>query len=71
MKNASANLAIVRRLVLNLLCLDNDRKSGIHTWHILAASSDSYRETLLGPHWFDAIALPLLPEAGGFGLLKC
>lgn len=48
MKNAGANLAIVRRLVLNLLRLDKSRKGGIHTRRILAASSDSYREALLG-----------------------
>ena len=48
-KNAGANLAIVRRLVLNLLRLDTSpRKGGIHTRRILAASSDSYRESLLG-----------------------
>lgn len=48
-KNAGANLAIVRRLVLNLFRLDTSkRKGGIHTRRILAASSDSYRETLLG-----------------------
>ncbi len=48
-KNAGANLAIVRRLVLNLFRLDKSpRKGGIHTRHILAASSDSYRESLLG-----------------------
>ena len=47
-KNARANLAIVRRLVLNLFRLDKSRKGGIHTRRILAASSDSYRETLLG-----------------------
>jgi predicted transposase YbfD/YdcC len=47
-KNAGANLAIVRRLVLNLFRLDKSRKGGIHTRRILAASSDSYREALLG-----------------------
>lgn len=48
-KNAGANLAIVRRLVLNLFRLDTSkRKGGIHTRRILAASSDSYREALLG-----------------------
>ncbi|MFY9329494.1 MAG: ISAs1 family transposase [Georgfuchsia sp.] len=47
-KNAGANLAIIRRLVLNLFRLDKSRKGGIHTRRILAASSDSYRETLLG-----------------------
>jgi len=47
-KNAGANLAIVRRLVLNLFRLDKSRKGGIHTRRILAASSDSYRESLLG-----------------------
>lgn len=49
-KNAGANLAIVRRLVLNLFRLDTSRKGGIHTRRILAASSDSYRESLLGIH---------------------
>jgi predicted transposase YbfD/YdcC len=48
MKNAGANLAIVRRLVLNLFRLDKSRKGGLHTRRILAASSDSYREALLG-----------------------
>lgn len=47
-KNAGANLAIVRRLVLNIFRLDKSRKGGIHTRRILAASSDSYREALLG-----------------------
>lgn len=48
-KNAGANLAIVRRLVLNLFRLDTSkRKGGIPTRRILAASSDSYREALLG-----------------------
>jgi len=49
-KNAGANLAIVRRLVLNLFRLDTSRKGGIHTRRILAASSDFYRSTLLGLH---------------------
>lgn len=47
-KNAGANLAIIRRLVLNLFRLDSSRKTGIHTRRIIAASSDSYRETILG-----------------------
>jgi len=47
-KNAGANLATVRRLVLNLFRLDTSRKGGIHTRRILAASSDSYRASLLG-----------------------
>lgn len=48
-RNAGANLAIIRRLVLNLLRLDTSkRKGGIHTRRILAASSDSYRAKLLG-----------------------
>jgi predicted transposase YbfD/YdcC len=47
-KNAGANLATIRRLVLNLFRLDKSRKGGIHTRRILAASSDSYREALLG-----------------------
>jgi predicted transposase YbfD/YdcC len=48
-KNAGANLAIVRRLVLNLFRLDkSNRKGGIHTRRILAASYDAYRESLLG-----------------------
>ncbi|MDP2882636.1 MAG: hypothetical protein Q8N89_13790 [Azonexus sp.] len=48
-KNAGANLAIIRRLVPNLFRLDTaKRKGGIYTRRILAASSDSYRATLLG-----------------------
>lgn len=48
-KNAGANLAIIRRLVLNLFRTDKSkRKVGIPTKRILAASSDSYREALLG-----------------------
>lgn len=48
-RNAGANLAIIRRLVLNLLRLDTSkRKGGIHTRRILAAFSDSYRAKLLG-----------------------
>lgn len=48
-KNAGANLAILRRMVLNLFRLDTSkRKGGIYTRRILAASSDSYRSTLLG-----------------------
>jgi len=47
-KNAGANRAIIRRLVLNLLRLDRSRKGDIQTRRILAASSDSYRSRLLG-----------------------
>lgn len=48
-KNAGANLAIIRRMVLNLFSTDTSkRKVGIPTKRILAASSDSYREALLG-----------------------
>ena len=48
-KNAGANLATVRRLVLNLFRLDkSSRKGGIYTRRILAASSDSYRARVLG-----------------------
>jgi predicted transposase YbfD/YdcC len=47
-KNAGVNLAIIRRLVLNLLRLDSSRKGGIHNRRILAASSDNYRAALLG-----------------------
>lgn len=48
-KNAGANLATLRRLVLNLFRLDKTpRKAGIYTRRILAASSDSYRANLLG-----------------------
>jgi len=48
-KNAGANLAIIRRLVLNLFRLDTSKKKGgIYTRRILAASSDSYRANLLG-----------------------
>lgn len=47
-KNTGANLAIVRRLVLNLFRLDTSRKGSIHTRRILAASSDFSRASLLG-----------------------
>jgi len=47
-KNAGANLAIIRRLVLSLFRLDSSRETGIHPRRIIAASSDSYRETMLG-----------------------
>ena len=48
-KNAGTNLAIIRRMVLNLFRTDTSkRKVGIPTKRILAASSDSYREALLG-----------------------
>ncbi len=48
-KNAGANLATLRRFVLNLFRLDNtSKKGGIYNRRILAASSDSYRATLLG-----------------------
>lgn len=47
-ENAGANLATLRRLVLNLFRLDSLRKAGIHTRRILAASSDAYRESILG-----------------------
>ena len=47
-KNAGANLAIIRRLVLNLFRLDPSRKCGINNRRILAASSDSYRAMILG-----------------------
>jgi predicted transposase YbfD/YdcC len=48
-KNAGANFAIVRRLVLNLFRLDTSKKKGgIYTRRILAASSDAYRASLLG-----------------------
>jgi hypothetical protein len=49
MNNAGANLAIIWRMVLNLLRTDTSkRKVGIPTKRVLAASSDSYREALLG-----------------------
>lgn len=48
-KNAGANLATIRRLVLNLFRLDKSpRKGGIYNRRIFAASSDSYRACLLG-----------------------
>ena len=48
-KNAGANLATIRRLVLNLFRLDKSPiKGGIYNRRIFAASSDSYRATLLG-----------------------
>ncbi len=57
-RNASANLALVRRLVLNLFRLNTSaRKGGIRTRRILAASSDAYRQALSALQRFDAIAL--------------
>lgn len=47
LNNSGANLATVRRLVLNLFRLDTSRKGGIPTRRILAASSDAYRASLL------------------------
>jgi len=48
-KNAGANLATVRRVVLNLFRLDKTpRKGGIYTRRILASSSDAYRSSILG-----------------------
>jgi predicted transposase YbfD/YdcC len=40
-RNAGANLALVRRLVLNLFLFDTSCKGGIRTRRILAASSDA------------------------------
>ena len=48
-KNAGANLATLRRFVLNLFRLDKTPKQGgIYNRRILAASSDQYRAQLLG-----------------------
>jgi predicted transposase YbfD/YdcC len=47
-KNSARNLATVRRMVLNILRLDKYRKGGIKTRRMLAGTSDSYREQLLG-----------------------
>ena len=49
-KNAGANLAILRRLVLNLFRANpvKGKKVGIHTQRIIAASSPQYRDKLLG-----------------------
>lgn len=47
-KNAGVNLAIIRRLVLNLFRLDSSRKGSIRNRRILAPSSDPYRSRILG-----------------------
>lgn len=47
-RNSARNLATVRRMVLNILRLDNSRKGSIKTRRMLACSSDRYREQLLG-----------------------
>ena len=47
-KNSAQNLAAVRRMVLNILRLDKSRKGGIKTRRLVASTSDSYREQLLG-----------------------
>jgi predicted transposase YbfD/YdcC len=47
-KNSAQNLAAIRRMVLNILRLDKSRKGGIKTRRLVASTSDSYREQLLG-----------------------
>ena len=47
-KNSAQNLATVRRIVLNAIRLDNTKKASIKTKRLLACSSDTYRQTLLG-----------------------
>jgi predicted transposase YbfD/YdcC len=47
-KNSAQNLAIVRRMVLNILRLDKSRKGGIKGRRMLACTSDRYRKQLLG-----------------------
>ncbi len=47
-KNSAQNLATVRRMVLNIFRLDKSRKGGIKTRRLVASTSDSYREKLLG-----------------------
>lgn len=47
-KNSAQNLAVVRRMVLNILRLDKSRKGGIKGRRMLACTSDRYREQLLG-----------------------
>lgn len=47
-KNSAQNLATVRRMVLNIFRLDKSRKGGIKACRLVAATSDSYREQLLG-----------------------
>lgn len=45
---AANNLAIVRHIVMNLLRLNTSRKGSIKTKRMLAATSDTFRDELLG-----------------------
>ncbi len=47
-KNSAQNLATARRMVLNILRLDTSRKAGIKTRRLVASTSDSYPDRLLG-----------------------
>ena len=47
-KNSAQNLATVRRMVLNIFRLDKSRKGGIKARRLVASTSDSYRQQLLG-----------------------
>jgi len=48
-KNSAQNLATIRRMVINMLRVDtSDQKGGIKARRLVANSSDSYREQLLG-----------------------
>ena len=47
-KNSAQNLATVRRIVLNAIRLDNTKKASIKTKRLLACSSDTYLQALLG-----------------------
>ena len=48
MQNSAQNLATIRRMVLNILRLDKSKKVGMSARRLIAASSDDYREKLLG-----------------------
>ncbi len=45
---AAHNLAIVRHIMINLLCLNSSRKGSIKTKRMLAATADAFRAELLG-----------------------
>lgn len=47
-ENAAENLARLKRLTMNMIRLDKGRKGGIKVRRLIASTSDSYREQLLG-----------------------
>lgn len=57
--HAAHNLALLKHITLNLICLGPLRKGGIKARRLIAATSDAYRAQLFGSHDIHAIALDL------------